>query len=114
MGVAAGQAAEVEHHAVHALCIGVTLHIGVAVQMDLGLQTLLRQQCAGLVDGILLNVKCQNAAALAGQAAQQGGVPAAAGRGINADGTRFYVLPQKFMNKSKCIQLHDILLWEPM
>lgn len=101
-----GRPAEVEHHTVHRLRLGIPVHMRVAVQMDFRLQPLGLQQCPGLFHRLRLNVKGQDPPLRPCQAAQQSGVPPLARRGVNAEGTGLDGPAQKFMDHTQGIVLH--------
>ena len=57
VGISAGKAAEVKDDAVDSSGGGILLHVGMTVQDHFCLQAFLSQKGAGLINGILLNVK---------------------------------------------------------
>lgn len=101
-----GETAQVEHHAVHGAGDGVALHMGVAVQDHPGRKTLLFQQGAALFHRGGLDVEGQYGAFRPRQTAQQGGVPAFAGGGVDAQGAGADRMAEKVMDHGEGVALH--------
>ena len=106
--IAARQAAEVEHHAVHCAGRGILRHIRVAVLYDLGAQAFLFQQRTRLPDGVLLDIKRQHPPLLPREPAQKRSIAAFACRGVNAECAGFDLPPQEIVNNGQGI--HNSLL----
>ena len=98
MRVAARQAAEIENDAVHAFRCGVAFHMGVAVEMDLGVLSLPREQFICLADSILLHIECEDAAAFPRKFAEQRRVAAPAGCCVDAERARLYCAAKKIVH----------------
>ena len=98
MRVAARQAAEIENDAVHAFRRGIAFHMGVAVEVNLGVLSLPREQFICLADSILLHIECEDAAAFPRKLAEQRRVAAPAGCCIDAERARLYRAAKKIVH----------------
>ena len=74
-----------KNDAVHAFRRGVVFHMGVAVEMDLGVLSLPREQLIFLADSILLHIECEDAAAFPASSQSSAVVAAPAGCCVDAE-----------------------------